>query len=143
MNPNETATVSVARDINNMHAHFGVHEALRSLTKEQLIEFVSFRLKFLQEELNEGLKALEEKSAEELVDSMIDLAVVSVGTLDLFEVNFDLGWTEVLEANLAKEAGVNPTRPNKFGLPDLIKPEGWTAPSHEGNHGLFAEIFKA
>ena len=35
-----------------------------------------------------------------------------------------------------KTPGVKATRPNKFGLPDLVKPEGWTAPSHTGNHGL-------
>jgi hypothetical protein len=36
---------------------------------------------------------------------------------------------------MAKEPGVKPGRPNRFGLPDLLKPAGWTPPSHEGNHG--------
>jgi hypothetical protein len=26
-------------------------------------------------------------------------------------------------------------------LPDLIKPEGWEAPSHEENHGKFNDIW--
>jgi hypothetical protein len=47
----------------------------------------------------------------------------------------------VLEANMAKEVGRKESRPNPLGLPDLIKPEGWTAPSHEGNHGIISSSF--
>jgi hypothetical protein len=36
---------------------------------------------------------------------------------------------------------VKESRPNPLGLPDLIKPAGWTAPSHEGNHGIIANSF--
>jgi hypothetical protein len=39
-----------------------------------------------------------------------------------------------------KEVGIKPSRPNPLGLPDLIKPEGWTPPSHEGNHGLLSKL---
>ena len=39
---------------------------------------------------------------------------------------------------MAKEPGVKPGRPNPFGLPDLIKPEGWQGPNHEDNHGNLA-----
>jgi hypothetical protein len=46
-----------------------------------------------------------------------------------------MAWNKVYEANAAKDVGVKEGRPNPFGLPDLIKPEGWVAPSHEGNHG--------
>ena len=42
---------------------------------------------------------------------------------------------------MAKEVGRKESRPNPLGLPDLIKPEGWTAPSHEGNHGIIASSF--
>jgi len=46
-------------------------------------------------------------------------------------------WDAVYEANMAKSPGIKEGRPNPFGLPDLIKPDGWTAPSHEDNHGDF------
>jgi hypothetical protein len=36
---------------------------------------------------------------------------------------------------MAKQPGVKPERPNPLGLPDLMKPEGWVNPSHNGNHG--------
>ena len=40
----------------------------------------------------------------------------------------------------SKEVGRKETRPNPLGLPDLVKPEGWEAPSHEGNHGKLNDI---
>ncbi len=41
---------------------------------------------------------------------------------------------------MAKERGIKPERPNPLGLPDLIKPAGWVAPSHADNHGLLTEV---
>jgi len=45
-------------------------------------------------------------------------------------------WDAVHKANMAKVVGVKPSRPNPLGLPDLIKPEDWSAPDHTGNHGI-------
>ena len=132
---------SVSNDMSEMHHQFGVHEAVKNLSQEQLKKFLEFRFDFLQEEINEGRKAIAEANPEEIVDALIDLTVVAVGTLDLFWVDFDKAWLEVLRANTSKEVGVNANRPNELGLPDLIKPEGWTAPSHEGNHGIIAHAF--
>jgi len=91
--------------------------------------------------LSETFKAYAEKDAEEIVDGLIDLVVVAVGTLDLYEVDFNKAWFEVLKANMNKRVGVKEGRPNPYGLPDLCKPEGWTAPSHAGNHGLIQKAF--
>jgi len=135
--------VSVSADMNYMHAHYGVHAAMKKLTKEQLQEFLKFRFRFLQEELNEGNKAIDEGHAEEIVDSLIDLVVVAVGTLDLLDVDFDRAWDEVLKANMNKEVGIKASRPNPLGLPDLIKPEGWVGPNHDGNHGTLTYIFES
>jgi len=49
-------------------------------------------------------------------------------------------WDAVHNANMAKVPGVKESRPNPFGMPDLIKPEGWEGPSHEGNHGDLPNI---
>ena len=77
------------------------------------------------------------KVCEEIVDGLIDLCVFAIGTLDVFGVDADEAWNQVLSANMAKEPGVKPGRPNPFGLPDLLKPNGWIGPDHEGNHGDF------
>jgi len=96
----------------------------------------------LQEELDEMKNAAKNNDAEEIVDALIDLCVVAIGTLDAYGVNAYKAWDEVHAANMSKEVGIKASRPNPLGLPDLIKPEGWTAPSHEGNHGLVAKIYE-
>ena len=81
------------------------------------------------------------EDSEEIVDGLIDLCVVAIGTLDALGVNVHKAWDEVYEANMNKEVGVKESRPNPLGLPDLIKPEGWTAPSHKGNHGIISNAW--
>ena len=108
--------------------------------KDKLKAFLKFRIDFLQEELDETKKAYETMDGEEIVDGLIDLCVVAIGTLDAFGVDAYKAWDEVLKANMSKNVGVKEGRPNPLGLPDLMKPEGWKAPSHEGNHGIFDDL---
>lgn len=120
-----------------MHDKFGFHEAVGQMDADKLRMMLKFRLDFLQEELDEAKSA---KSAEDIVDAMIDLCVVAIGTLDAFDVDAQEAWNRVHAANMAKERGIKPERPNPLGLPDLVKPAGWTAPSHEDNHGILDRI---
>jgi len=150
------------RDINDMHAKFGVHkwvaQKVAESDTETLRKYMQFRIDFLKEELLETAKAAGLQPAlnkdnelvfirsgadadpEEIVDGLIDLCVVAIGTLDAFGIDAYKAWDAVHTANMAKEPGVKPSRPNPLGLPDLIKPEGWTAPSHEGNHALISKL---
>ena len=98
-------------------------------------EFLEFRLNFLEEELNETMAAWKGYDSEEVIDGLIDLCVVAIGTLDAFGIDAHKAWDEVLKANMNKNVGVKKERPNPLGLPDLIKPKGWKAPSHQNNHG--------
>lgn len=130
------------KDINEMHTKFGVRDTVKNFDSVMLRTFLRFRLDFLQEELGETENAAETGKpidAEEVVDGLIDLCVVAIGTLDALGVDPYKAWNEVHKANMSKEVGVKPTRPNPLGLPDLIKPEGWVAPSHKGNHGDLAK----
>lgn len=124
-----------ARDIDDMHARFNVHEWVED-NPELLQKFLKFRMAFLDEELNETKLAVENNDPEEIVDGLIDLCVVAIGTLNAFGVDAHKAWDEVHRANMNKEKGVKESRPNPLGLPDMIKPEGWVGPSHEGNHGI-------
>lgn len=125
-------------DIAEMHAKYGVNQKVREFDSEKLKQFLQFRVNFLEEELNELKDNMD--NPEEIVDALIDLCVVAIGTLDAFDINSNDAWNAVYEANMNKEVGVKATRPNPLGLPDLIKPEGWTAPSHAGNHGLLTKM---
>ena len=126
-----------ANDIANMHHKFGVREWFENNKgdKELMKNYLNFRMSMVKEEYDETMEAIEAKDAEEIVDGLIDMCVFAIGTLDVFGVNANEAWDRVFSANSAKDVGVKEGRPNPFGLPDLIKPEGWTAPSHEGNHG--------
>jgi predicted HAD superfamily Cof-like phosphohydrolase len=125
-------------DIANMHAKYGVHPVLKEFDKEKLAKFLEFRANFLQEELDELKTA---KNADDVVDALIDLCVVAIGTLDAFNVDSYTAWDRVLEANMNKQVGIKESRPNPLGLPDLIKPEGWTAPTHADNVGTLNKLY--
>jgi len=126
------------QDINAMHKHYGMTEKFRDFNGEQKRQFLEFRANFLQEELDE-LKA-NMGNPEEIVDALIDLCVVAIGTLDAYGVDAYKAWDEVLWANMSKEVGIKEGRPNPLGLPDLAKPAGWKAPSHVGNHGALRSL---
>jgi predicted HAD superfamily Cof-like phosphohydrolase len=146
-----------ANDINAMHHKFGVKEWFEANkgNKELMGKYLTFRLNMCLEELLETANAADldlginedgkfafmgdasKTDPEEIVDGLIDLSVFAVGTLDVFNVDANKAWDNVYAANMNKSTGVKPGRPNPFGLPDLIKPSDWVAPSHKGNHGDF------
>ena len=130
------------QDIHDMHTKFGVRDAVQKFDSVMLRTFLRFRLDFLHEELQETEKAAQSGiplDPEEVVDGLIDLCVVAIGTLDALGVDPHEAWNEVHKANMTKEVGVKPSRPNPLGLPDLIKPEGWVGPSHDGNYGYLTK----
>tara|TARA_B100000282_G_scaffold293871_1_gene269989 strand:- start:28 stop:438 length:411 start_codon:yes stop_codon:yes gene_type:complete len=130
------------KDINEMQYKYGVHKWIHDNrdNPDQLKRYLEFRIDFLREELDETEAALVCMDSEEVVDGLIDLCVVAIGTLDAFGVDPYKAWDEILRANLSKEVGVKPERPNPMGLPDLIKPEDWEGPDHSDNHGKLNNI---
>ena len=121
-------------DIRGMIAKYGFHQ--EEFDKEKL----NFRiLGLLTEEYEETLMALHDKNAEELVDGLIDLIVIAIGTLELAGVDTQEAWDQVMTANMTKERGIKPGREESGGF-DLIKPESWQPPSHMTNHGVLDEI---
>jgi predicted HAD superfamily Cof-like phosphohydrolase len=136
------------QDIADMHQKYGVNPVVRNFDKDKLEAFLKFRIDFLQEELDEMRNAVANRQAsaldtanasDDVVDALIDLCVVAIGTLDAFDVNAYEAWDRVHKANMNKEVGVKASRPNPLGLPDLVKPEGWVAPTHKDNLGLVAK----
>ena len=131
------------QDIADMHQKYGVNPVVRNFDKEKLKKFLEFRANFLQEELDELKSAT---NADDVVDALIDLCVVAIGTLDAYDVNAYTAWNRVYEKNMEKEVGIKASRPNKLGLPDLIKPTmathgyDWVAPTHADNIGLFSKV---
>ena len=135
------------KDIAEMHNKYGVNPVVRQFDQKKLAAFLKFRVDFLQEELDEMRSAVVSEGngvsvSDDVVDALIDLCVVAIGTLNAFDVNAYTAWDRVHFANMKKEVGIKASRPNPLGLPDLIKPEGWTAPSHKDNLGLLPKVFE-
>ena len=126
---------SIFNDMRRMHDKYGVHAAIDKMDKHTLEKFLWFRLSCIEEELTETQEALFNKDPAEIVDGLIDIIVFAAGTLDLFDVDGEEAWFQVLKANMTKEVGIKEGRPNPMGLPDLMKPEGWKGPDHEENTG--------
>ena len=128
-----------------MHQKYGVDKWMEKEKKSEwsrLEKFMQFRLGMMQEELDETKNAVAKKDPEEVVDGIIDLCVFAIGTLEVFGVDANKAWDQVYKANMSKEVGIKEGRPNPLGLPDLVKPEGWQGPTHEGNHGNISDSFQ-
>tara|TARA_Y100000389_G_scaffold156493_1_gene157390 strand:+ start:992 stop:1408 length:417 start_codon:yes stop_codon:yes gene_type:complete len=132
------------KDMQAMHKKYGVDEWMKKEKNSdwsRLQMFMDFRVKMMQEELDETKAAVKNGDAEEVVDGIIDMCVFAIGTLEVFGVDANKAWDEVLKANMSKEVGIKEGRPNPLGLPDLVKPEGWEGPTHKGNHGNISDSF--
>jgi hypothetical protein len=124
-------------DIAEMHSKFGVNDVVRGMDANTLKAFLEFRIRFLQEELDEMKNS---EQLEDVTDALVDLCVVAIGTMDALGIDSHLAWDRVHVSNMAKQVGIKASRPNPLGLPDLVKPAGWTAPSHADNVGLLAKL---
>jgi predicted HAD superfamily Cof-like phosphohydrolase len=82
-------------------------------------------------------------AADDIVDAMIDLCVVAIGTLNALQVDAYEAWARVHDANMTKEVGIKASRPNPLGLPDLVKPAGWVPPVHSDNVGIIPRIVES
>lgn len=134
--------------VSQMHEKFGVYDIVDTMDAEKLNQFLRFREVCIREEIDEFKAAIDLRDSEGAVDALVDAAVFILGTLDLFCVDGHEAWRRVHEANMNKTPGIKvstdgkPVRPNPFGFSDLIKPAGWTPPSHTGNHGLIEKALQ-
>ena len=127
-------------NIRQMHLKFGVQDWVKKRLEEKdyysLHEFLQFRLRFLDEELHETKEAVKYRHADDIVDGLIDLCVIAIGTLDILGVDAHKAWHRVHRANMSKEVGEKESRPNPLGLPDMVKPDEWVEPDHTNNTGI-------
>ncbi len=130
-------------DIADMHAKFGVNDWQyeNKDDRELMQKYMKFRMDMIQEEVDETNAAIITGNPEEVVDGLIDMCVFAIGTLEVFGVDANKAWDQVLKANMSKEVGIKEGRPNPLNLPDLVKPEGWEGPTHKGNHGNITDSF--
>jgi predicted HAD superfamily Cof-like phosphohydrolase len=117
-------------DLRMFHAKFGHPrpDAPSSLNKE----LYDFRIKFLQEELDEYKHAVETGDLEKQFDALLDLVYVAIGTADLQGFPWEEGWAEVQRSNMTKERAKTAAESKRGYVGDVIKPPGWRGPDIAG-----------
>jgi predicted HAD superfamily Cof-like phosphohydrolase len=73
-------------------------------------------------------------------DDLIDVVFECIKFLLRCDINIGKAWNAVHKANMSKQLGIKPGREASGGW-DVIKPDGWVAPSHKNNHGDLVGIF--
>lgn len=84
------------------------------------------RINHIKEELSELEAAIAEDNKEEIIDALVDITYLTVGTSELLGYDFDKHWSEVHSANMRRERTQDDN--GKFGV---RKPEGWVGPDHK------------
>lgn len=85
------------------------------------------RVEHLTEELLELKEHHKTKNLEEIIDALVDIAYIAIGTANICGFNFDKHWNEVQRANMTKKRGVT-KRGHSY---DAKKPWNWKAPNHK------------
>jgi predicted HAD superfamily Cof-like phosphohydrolase len=94
---------------------------------------IAYRLKFMDEELEEFRIACLQNDLPGAVDALVDLVYVALGTAHYFGAPFNKAWIAVQIANMAKARATSEDPDHKRGtMEPLRKPEGWKPPDIEG-----------
>jgi predicted HAD superfamily Cof-like phosphohydrolase len=113
-------------DIAEMHSKFNFTLNLETVMLPK--DILRARADFIQEELNELFRSVDSRDLLETIDALIDIVVVAKGTAAMMGIRWKYHWDEVHRANMMKEIGNHPKRPEL--KEDLIKPPGWMGPDH-------------
>lgn len=116
------------QDVIHFHQKFGVPVA----TEPSFLncEAYAFRVKFMQEELDEFREAHSTGDMHGAADALVDLVYVVQGTAHMMGLPWPLLWSEVQRANITKVRATDASQSKRGTALDVIKPPGWVAPDH-------------
>lgn len=95
-------------------------------------DLITFRLKFISEELDELMAAMAADDVPAIADALVDLAYVVHGLAHLYGFPWQDLWDAVQEKNMLKERATRADQSTRGGKFDVIKPDGWTPPDIAG-----------
>lgn len=118
----ESMIDGMARDVARFH-----REVLGVDPPDSPTVLTSERAQYAADHLYEEFEEFREaRTLEERVDALVDLIYVALGRILEMGVSPRAAFDAVHRANMAKESGVNPRRPDNEH--DAVKPEGWSPP---------------
>lgn len=115
-------------DIEEFHNKFGIQQSEAPGLYEHDPAMMEFRIKFLQEELNEFGDAVAAQDLTKAFDALIDLVYVALGTAYICNLPFEEGWQHVHDANMLKQRVKKKSASKRGSEYDIIKPKGWVSP---------------
>jgi predicted HAD superfamily Cof-like phosphohydrolase len=92
------------------------------------INQLNMYLGLIKEEGDELQAAIVKQDKVETLDALIDILVVTVGTLHSLGVDAEGAWNEVMKTNFAK-IDTKTGKVSKREDGKVLKPEGWTPPA--------------
>lgn len=132
---NPAENPDLIQDVQNFHTKFDLKARQPGTPID--IDRLRFRIRFLAEELKEINHAAAKGDLPELLDGLVDLVYVAIGTARDLNLNFAEGWDRVQEANMAKVPASAENPSPRGHVTDIVKPAGWTPPNHKD---LFSEL---
>ena len=120
---------NLVQDLRDFHDKFGLDKPANPKMLD--IDTLAFRIKFLQEELNEVLEAAADNDTAQVAAELCDLVYVTIGMADMMGVDFQKHWDVIQEANMKKERCTDASKSKRGSTLDIIKPEGWVKPDHQ------------
>lgn len=114
--------------ISEFHEHFGL--AYKESPRFLDLDMSEFRIKFMQEELDEYKLARSDSDLEKQLDALVDLMYVALGTaylhgFDIMEAFFRVHRANMTKVRVSRETEDLSTRKSQY---DVVKPEGWVPP---------------
>ena len=119
----------------DFHHKFNLPRLTPNSVPEHLhTDIMDFRVKFLQEELDEIREADENEDLLGVADGLADLIYVACGTAQMMGIDLDRVFLEVHNANMRKEraSSEDDVRSTRSHHLDVVKPEGWVGPDIQG-----------
>ena len=113
--------MSQYKDIDAFHKKFKFNQGKG--IKSMNYNFGNWRVDFLMEEIAELTDALDNKDDVEILDALVDICYVAMGTAWLMGLPFEKAWKEVQRSNMEKIRQASDR--SEF---DVVKPEGWKKP---------------
>lgn len=118
-------------DVLAFHYRFGVRTPSADKPHMPAKDVLKFRTDFLQEELDEFKRAVENNDLPGALDALIDLNYVSYGTAILMGITpqcWTDAWDEVQRANMEKVRAPNADASKRSHELDVVKPSSWRPP---------------
>lgn len=127
----ELYTYGELLDVHEFQEKFAVPMPETPLIPTQ--EVTEFRIKFMQEELDEFREAIASNDLHKAADALVDLEYVLKGTVLMMGLGtvWPALWDEVHEANMRKERATSAEQSKRGTALDVIKPAGWVGPNFD------------